>query len=296
MDMLHVSTISTLAGLLYDFLPGSPMGNPRISFPGCAAANDVSQFWPGGSKRPAITQLLNATFEQKRSKFCPLLLSIVEAGIPYRMQKGNPVTREEIIAINQSIAKLGFKIPEFWSPAFLESLPSKQPVSTATAAKPDVAGLRQVYLDLPNMAPHQRGYAFQRFLSDLFAAHGLAPRTPFRLVGEEIDGSFELANNTYLLEAKWTKELTGQADLLVFQNKVERKATWSRGIFVSFLGFSPDGLEAFGRGSSTNIIGMNGLDLHYIVEGKIGLTEAILRKARRAAETNDFFVSLHELL
>jgi len=37
----------------------------------------------------------------------------------------------------------------------------------------------------------------------MFQSFGLAPRVDFRLVGEQIDGSFKLNGQTYLVEAKW---------------------------------------------------------------------------------------------
>lgn len=80
--------------------------------------------------------------------------------------------------------------------------------------------------DLP---PHQRGYDFERFLADLFNAFRLSAREPFQLVGEQIDGSFELAGETYLLEAKWLARKVGVAELGAFHSKLDQKAAWTRG-------------------------------------------------------------------
>jgi restriction endonuclease Mrr len=71
------------------------------------------------------------------------------------------------------------------------------------------------------------------------------PRGAFRLTGEQIDGSFNLGDETYLLEAKWQNAPVVADELDAFQGKVERKAQWSRGLFISYSGFSKDGLEAF---------------------------------------------------
>jgi len=56
-------------------------------------------------------------------------------------------------------------------------------VSPATLSK-----LKMDLLSLEKIEPLQRGFAFERFLNDLFEAHSLVPRAPFRLVGEQIDG------------------------------------------------------------------------------------------------------------
>lgn len=63
--------------LLVDWLPGSsPWG--AYTFAEAAAENGVAEFWPGGSKKPALTQLLQLTHERRRERFCPLTLTIVQ--------------------------------------------------------------------------------------------------------------------------------------------------------------------------------------------------------------------------
>jgi hypothetical protein len=145
------------------------------------------------------------------------------------------------------------------------------------------------------MKAQDRGFAFERFLSDLFALYDLDPRRSFRLTGEQIDGSFELPPETFLLEAKWQDVKIGQADLLTFSGKVEGKAQWSRGLFVSYSGFSEDGLEAFARGRRTSIVCMDGLDLAQILTGGLNFVDVIQRKKRRAAEIGSAFVPVRDL-
>lgn len=159
-----------------------------------------------------------------------------------------------------------------------------------------LAKLKEQLLALDKLDPQARGFAFERFLKDLFECHQLAPRSSFRLVGEQIDGSFELNGDVYLLEAKWHAKQTAQVDLLAFREKVESKSAWSRGLFVSNSGFTNDALTAFARGRATNIIGMTRQDLFFILSGEISLTDALSRKTRRAAETGEFYVSVFELV
>ncbi|NLG29457.1 MAG: hypothetical protein GX557_16225 [Chloroflexi bacterium] len=169
--------------------------------------------------------------------------------------------------------------------------------SDGSTASPPVHGqLEEQLLALGSLEEHQRGYCFEKLLAELFGACSLAPRESFRLIGEQIDGSFELAGDVYLVEAKWQARPTAQNDLLVFREKVESKSSWSRGLFISYSGYTPDGITAFSRGRATNIIGMTGQDLFFVLSGEMALVDAIRRKARRAAETGEFYVSVDELL
>ena len=143
------------------------------------------------------------------------------------------------------------------------------------------------------LEPQARGYAFERFLKYLFDANQLSARASFRLVGEQIDGSFELSADTYLLEAKWTSALVGVADLRSFNGKVEDKADWSRGLYVSNSGFSPEGLQAFGR--AKRFVCMDGLDICEMLERNLSFAEVMAKKVRRAAESGDPFVRVRDL-
>jgi hypothetical protein len=145
-----------------------------------------------------------------------------------------------------------------------------------------IASLKAEIVYLTKVPAQQRGYAFERFLVRLFDLFDMRPREPFRNRGEQIDGSFVLAGETYLFEAKWQSELTGAKDLRDFEGKLHEKAAWARGLFISHSGFSEEGLYSFGRGKRT--ICMSGLDLFEMLERSIPLDQVIDRKVRRAAE------------
>ncbi len=141
--------------------------------------------------------------------------------------------------------------------------------------------------------PQARGYEFEKYLKTLFDTFGLKARDAFRIRGEQIDGSFVSASAVYLLEARWQNAQTGAGDLHSFHGKVDQKATWTRGLFVSIAGFTEDGLHAFGRGKK--IICMDGLDLSETLLREIPLDEVIDRKVRRASETGSPFVRVRDL-
>ena len=179
---------------------------------------------------------------------------------------------------------------------FGDSLPGKE--TAVEAADPEVPGstlarLEERLMEISKLDPQPRGYAFEAFLKEVFNAYGLAGKEAFRLTGEQIDGSFEFGHETYLLEAKWQNEKTPAKDLRDFQGKVESKAAWSRGLFVSNSGFTEEGLHSFGSGK--RIICMDGLDLYEIFHNRRAFTEVLRLKLRTAAETGRPFVSVRDL-
>lgn len=153
--------------------------------------------------------------------------------------------------------------------------------------------LQAALMDLSKIDPAPRGFAFEKYLKRLFDAFDLGARASFRLVGEQIDGSFVLNSETYLLEAKWHNEPTGIGDLHAFHGKLEEKASWTRGLFVSYSGFSPDGLKAFGR--AKRLICLDGADLAEALIRELPLNLVLERKVRHAAETGIAFAQVREL-
>lgn len=176
----------------------------------------------------------------------------------------------------------------------LEGKPAAAAYSPSPAFKgPQIAEARKALLAIWDFTPQMRGYAFERFLRDTFDLFNLKPRGSFRIRGEQIDGSFDLSGHTYLLEAKWEAKPTPAADLHIFEGKLGEKAAWSRGLFVSYVGFSEDGLHAFGRGK--RLICMSGEDFDEMFARELPIDEVINRKARRFAETGNPYARVREL-
>jgi hypothetical protein len=139
----------------------------------------------------------------------------VRNALRYRQSKGNPLTREDIQIVNDLLLRVGFKIPELRNPKFLDGLPSVRKTTAAVTLSDDKRkGLLAQLHHLSALDPQARGYAFEEFLKGLFSLSNLAPRSAFRLVGEQIDGSFALQGETYLLEATWRNTCIGEEELL----------------------------------------------------------------------------------
>jgi hypothetical protein len=178
----------------------------------------------------------------------------------------------------------------------LEGAPTKHPTdSTPEPAfeAPKYLALKQELERIHALAPQPRGYALEPFLARLFTEGSLSARPSFRLTGEQIDGSFVLAGETYLFEAKWTGPAIGVEPLHAFHGKVDTKASWTRGLFVSMSGFTSEGLDAFGR--ARKVICMDGLDLWEMLDRQLPVATVLERKVRKAAETGNCFVRVRDL-
>lgn len=180
--------------------------------------------------------------------------------------------------------------------ARLEGTATGMPTGLVPAPKlaiQDWSGLLTRLFGVRDMPPHDRGYAFEVYLKELFDAFGMTAREPFKLYGEQIDGSFHLAGETYLLEAKWLNRKVSIAELHGFHGKIEQKAAWARGLFVSFGGFTAQGLDAFGKGK--RLVCMEGREIKNALEREIGIDALIAMKVRRAAETGAVFTPIETI-
>ncbi len=139
-----------------------------------------------------------------------------------------------------------------------------------------------------------RGYKLEALLRDLFELFDLDPKASFKLVGEQIDGAFTFDGTDFLLEAKWQKAQTGSADLDTFANRVQRKLENTLGLFVSMGGYSPDGISAHSQGHKVLLL-IDGAHLAAILEGRLRLSDLLLRARRHASQTGEIYLPFSEL-
>lgn len=128
------------------------------------------------------------------------------------------------------------------------------------------------------------GKKFEVLLERLFTMERLAPRGSFRLQGEEIDGSFVLDNEVYLVEAKLrSKDIEGK-DLAHFSEKIERKSRFTRGVLVTTGGVSEGGMEWFRRGKPQLFFILTGGELSELFKFGGSLPDLLRRRQRLLCE------------
>ena len=305
-----------MAKVLYDCLPGSGAKSWKghVTFQTVAAEVGVGEFWPGGSKEPAIATLLERTIEYKRGLFEKLIIRIVRAGIKYRGKGSNPITEDEIKSLNGLILDIGFKFPDLWDPLFLSSLRAgasdraaelvekelvaeKVRVSEVSDKEQKRLSIKKTFYELAGLEDRQAaGRALEGVLNKLFELSNLKPREPFRVVGEQIDGSFELDNEIYLVEAKWEKKPLSEQPLMVFREKIQGKSNITRGAFIALNRCTNEAMDAITRGKQPNFFIIDGYDLVTVLEGTLSLIEMLRAKIRCFAEEGRLLLSASEII
>jgi restriction endonuclease len=314
LSLKETRAVDELAEFLCSWLPGSGsrQWKGHVSFRSVAKKIGVDDFWQEGSKLPMLRTLLGRTLEARRALFEPLILEIVREGIIYRRKGGNATTADEIDTLNGLLLEIGFKFPDLWDAAFQQSLrvdvtrtarakvdilkEQHQAAAAQSQVSSDLRVLKDQFLSLHNETNRSKaGKALETILNRLFALHGLAPREPFRVVGEEIDGSFDLDHETYLLEAKWEKNPLPEADLLVFRGKIEGKSAYTRGLFVAIEGISDQAKVAVSHGKQPTFFIVDGYDILMILSEAISLIDFLRKRRRLLAERGLVSVSFREI-
>lgn len=142
-----------------------------------------------------------------------------------------------------------------------------------------------------NENAQQRGFQLEKFLNELFSFFDLDPKSSFKIVGEQIDGSFTFDTADYLLEAKWQKALIVAQDLYGFAGKIQGKLKNTLGLYISLGGYSSDCTRTENPAVKAMIL-MDGPDLMQILEGRIRLNDMIYIKRRHAATTGEIYYKI----
>lgn len=140
------------------------------------------------------------------------------------------------------------------------------------------------------------GRAFERVLTDMFTAFDLAPREPFQIVGEQIDGSFVLAGITHLVEAKWEKSPIGSDELIKFHGKLAGRPPGTVGLFISLSGYTKTAPTTIVRGRDLLFVMWDSFHLKPVLDGKESLRELLGGATRLLAEEANPYVSAEVLL
>lgn len=135
------------------------------------------------------------------------------------------------------------------------------------------------------------GYAFEKWLYRLFNYFEILSRPPYWADGRQIDGSITFDGTTFLIEAKFQKDLVGSDAIDVFYSKVVSKADNTMGILISMSGFTSGAIKTASR-NRTPILLMDYSHFFQIIFPNImSLKEVILRIKRHASQTGEAYLA-----
>lgn len=121
-------------------------------------------------------------------------------------------------------------------------------INTNSQIYKDYHRLRNAPPDADAIWKRKRGFDFERLLNAMLQNEKLEPRTSYKSLGEQIDGSFFLDGSVFLLEAKWHADPLPASTLYQFKGKVDGKLIGTIGIFISMSGYSEGAVDALSLG------------------------------------------------
>lgn len=122
----------------------------------------------------------------------------------------------------------------------------------------------------------RRGYEFEKYLFDQFEKEDIFVKRPFKGRGEQVDGGIFFNGSWYLVEAKWHSKELPVSEVYSFKGKVDGKLTGTKGVFISWSGYSNECADALSMGKELNVILCNSLDVE--AAEKVGWSEVLRHK------------------
>ncbi|HNG04821.1 MAG TPA: restriction endonuclease [Nitrospira sp.] len=127
----------------------------------------------------------------------------------------------------------------------------------------------------------KRGYALEEILQALSTLFSLETTEPYRVNGEQIDGSIKYDGEHYIIEAKWQDKAAANEAVYQFAGKIEGKM-YGRGLFISIHGFSENVVSSLVAGKAIKTVFVDGGDLIVVLEGLLSFTDMLDRKIKAA--------------
>lgn len=136
--------------------------------------------------------------------------------------------------------------------------------------------------------PQARGYALEKLLNEFLEFEGFSPRASFKLIGEQIDGSFAWDGKTFLAEAKWTSARVDGSGFGAFDWKISGKSVNTRGLFIAINGYSEQAIKALNGKGALRFVCFDGAHLMHAFRN--GLPAVFELVWRHADETGDAYL------
>lgn len=245
---------------------------------------NIYEKYPGLSKAKMFREFLKDESEPYVGKAIVMLLSYME-------DRGliTDNNRDRVNKLREFGKKLLGKLPNH--------VKSKQSNSkTITSENVDFDRLRMSLLAIENNpTPQAKGYAFEKYLVNLFEAFNLEPHASYRTEYDQIDGSFVLDGNTVLIEAKYRVHPIPKDDLILFSKKIETKSHFPKGLFITYSIVDARAIEYF-TDKSARIVILTVEELFLLCQGKYSLPKVLQAKFRTLDELGKIYTHISTIV
>ena len=245
---------------------------------------DVFEKYPGLSKAKIIRKFLDDESDAYVGKFIAKLIKYM-----YDYGSVKDSNRSQVEKLNEFAAlKLGRPRKS--------SAKSQTPQVQIIKDTIDYEALKSELVSVHQIQPKQkRGYAFEKFITNLFTTFGLNPRASYKTDHDQIDGSFILDGHTVLIEAKYKEHIIPKSDLVLFSNKLSTKSHFPKGLILTYSEVDKNAISDYTNHSSRFVI-MTVAELFCMCEYKISLEDVLRRKFRALDEEGVVFKEFMKLL
>lgn len=132
--------------------------------------------------------------------------------------------------------------------------------------------------------PQMRGTILEDIVNRLFNAYDLMEQLTVAQAfrrnanGEQIDGAFKLDGWHYIVEMKWTSQVSGIRELDSLYGKVSRSGKQTMGVFISINGWSSHVIDLIKQNPDKSILLMSGYDLRVALTKEVDLIKMFHKK------------------
>lgn len=173
---------------------------------------------------------------------------------------------------------------------YKESIRRRAVKASKETSQSQLLELKADFQSYTELKPQERGYALEKLFPKLMSISGIPVQTPFKIVGEQIDGGIKYDGHYYLIELKWTEKNVGPKDIGSFYFKVDGKLD-QRGIIISMGGYTDGVIESLPRGKEIKVMLLDGVHLSNVIFGLYTFQELLEHCISHAAFKSELYCS-----
>lgn len=135
------------------------------------------------------------------------------------------------------------------------------------------------------------GFAFEKWFYECVQFFDIDSRPPYKTENNQIDGSLTIDGTTFLVELKFGIKQTGQDDIILFINKITKKADNTMGIFLSMPGYTESAIKSASVDRTPLLLLDHSHLYNLVLSGRMSLDDVIRRIKRHASQTGISYLS-----